>query len=129
VRTIAVDEYDCAYNKRFLVIFPPDANAEVKKTRESDLELSRSMRRKMVRETFFKLAVRFEQLEKYEILYRYKRIEASEIRLLQIEPSRDFASDIFVSLVTIADEAIGAHIKEYEALSYVWGQGPADRPI
>ncbi|KAI8947025.1 heterokaryon incompatibility protein-domain-containing protein [Xylaria longipes] len=75
---------------------------------------------------------RWKLLEKYDLLYKYSLINSTQIRLLYLNPARRYEDDIFVELVPIEDENTGsedASQQAYEALSYHWGPGPADKPI
>ncbi|KAF2656359.1 hypothetical protein K491DRAFT_678121 [Lophiostoma macrostomum CBS 122681] len=101
---------------------------QVKRTRISD-EKPKETTRENVQQTLRRAASRLGQLNKFGLLYEYKPIKNSEIRLLRILRARKYDDDIHVTLETVADQDTGSLGQEYEALSYDWGEGPADRPI
>lgn len=74
---------------------------------------------------------RWHILEKYDLIYKYKSISPNQVRLLYIYPAARHENNIIVSLETLSDEQLGSaeHQQPYEALSYHWGPGPADKPI
>ena len=88
------------------------------------------MLKEEIRRNFIHAAKRSSELKRYKLLYEYEKIRSTEIRLLHINPAKDREMDLFVSLGTIADTEVGQDpLQEYEALSYHWGPGPADRPV
>lgn len=88
------------------------------------------MTRSEIRKTFLKVAERWEQLERFKLIYQYTPIRTTEIRLVYINPAPKFDNDLFVSIKAIGDADVGPEpLQEYEALSYHWGPGPADRPV
>ncbi|KAI1278980.1 heterokaryon incompatibility protein-domain-containing protein [Xylaria sp. FL0933] len=74
---------------------------------------------------------RWKLLEKYDLLYKYSPIQATEVRLLYLNPALRYEDDVFVEIVPFDDEDTGPgeSAQPYEALSYHWGPGPADKPI
>ncbi|KAF2428277.1 hypothetical protein EJ08DRAFT_680618 [Tothia fuscella] len=61
--------------------------------------------------------------------YQYQPISPGKnIRLLRLEPSKDFESSIFCSLVEAPLDS-ASRLHRYEALSYVWGAKVGDQPI
>ncbi|KAH7091425.1 heterokaryon incompatibility protein-domain-containing protein [Paraphoma chrysanthemicola] len=68
-------------------------------------------------------------LREFNLLYEYTRIEPDEIRLLFILPAMKHEMDVQVVMNTYKDIEVGPDLQEYEALSYHWGPGPADKPI
>jgi hypothetical protein len=85
--------------------------------------------RAVIQKRFLNAIRRYDQLNKYKLLYEYAPIAENEIRLLYINLGSR-ADDVRVSIQTIADDDLGPFpLQEYEALSYHWGPGPADRPI
>lgn len=85
-----------------------------------------------VKKHFLHAAIRAGKLKDHNLLYEYSRIKATQIRLLIIEPAPTLERDLFVSLRKYNDKSVGAYppgLQEYDALSYHWGPGPADRPV
>ncbi|CAI6339903.1 unnamed protein product [Periconia digitata] len=85
-----------------------------------------------VKANFVNAAKRASQLKDHKLLYQYKRIKPTEMRLLYISPAQSRNMDLFVSIGTIADKRVGSQNSDcqaYEALSYHWGPGPADKPV
>jgi hypothetical protein len=83
----------------------------------------------IIKKRFLNAVARYDQLNKYKLLYEYSPIADSEMRLLYIRPGSRH-DDLRVSIETIADAELGPYpLQEYEALSYHWGPGPADKPV
>jgi len=73
---------------------------------------------------------RAKYLEEFKLLYEYKKIKADEMRLLFVYPAKRLEMDIVVSIEEFRDCDTGQGLEqEYEALSYHWGPGPADKPV
>lgn len=70
-------------------------------------------------------------LDEHGLLYKYTPISSTEIRLLFVNPARRYEDDIFVEIVALDEHEAGlaASQQAYEALSYHWGPGPADKPV
>jgi hypothetical protein len=103
---------------------------EAKRIEFWDKTSPKAMTRAEIRKRLFNAADRWEQLEKYKLLYKFSAIKDTEIRLLYINPATRRENDLFVSIKTIADHDVGPDpLQEYEALSYHWGPGPADKPV
>ncbi|KAI0533968.1 heterokaryon incompatibility protein-domain-containing protein [Xylaria digitata] len=96
-----------------------------------DQPISDKKTREEVAKRFLGATARWKLLEKYDLLYKYDPIKPTEIRLLYLNPAQRYEDDIFVELVTVADDNAGPapHQQPYEALSYHWGPGPADKPV
>ncbi|KAF2270186.1 HET-domain-containing protein [Lojkania enalia] len=89
-----------------------------------------AMTKEEIKRKFIRAARRSGQLDSYNLLYKYVRIKATEIRLLEIEPAKKLESDLFVSIRQFSDSEVGTYpLQEYEALSYHWGPGPADKAV
>ena len=85
--------------------------------------------REVIKERFVNAIRRADQLSKYKLLYEYAAIAEDEIRLLYINPGSK-NDDLRVLIEAIPDNEVGPHpLQEYEALSYHWGPGPADKPV
>ncbi|KAJ4992409.1 hypothetical protein SVAN01_02118 [Stagonosporopsis vannaccii] len=67
-------------------------------------------------------------LPKASGLYGYTRILDRQVRLLLIKPGAP-DEELNVTLLTIDDEQLGGKQHPYQALSYHWGDGAADKPI
>ncbi|KAI1163237.1 heterokaryon incompatibility protein-domain-containing protein [Nemania serpens] len=74
---------------------------------------------------------RWKLLDKYGLLYEYSPIKSTEIRLLHLNPAQRYEDDIFIKIVDIDADNVGsiAPRQPYEALSYHWGLGPAEKPV
>jgi hypothetical protein len=73
---------------------------------------------------------RASSLKEFKLLHEYDPIEAEELRLLFIHPAMKHDMDLVVSMEVLKDCATGEGLEqEYEALSYHWGPGPADKPV
>ncbi|KAF2187575.1 hypothetical protein K469DRAFT_737786 [Zopfia rhizophila CBS 207.26] len=74
---------------------------------------------------------RHDQLTKHKLLYQYDRIEPTEMRLLFLKPAVNRDMNLVMSIETFKDKEVGAKDgqQEFEALSYFWGPGPADKPV
>lgn len=96
-----------------------DKSVEKKKSRE---EVKRAFRRAAERATI---------LYKYQLLYRYDTINKEQTRLLFISPAPRLNDKIVVRIEVFSDEDLeGINPRQrYEALSYHWGPGPADKPV
>ncbi|KAI1743054.1 heterokaryon incompatibility protein-domain-containing protein [Xylaria scruposa] len=92
---------------------------------------SNTKTRDEIAKRFLSATERWKLLEKYELLYKYRPISSSQIRLLCLNPAQRYENDIFINLVPLEDRETGPelHQQQYEALSYHWGPGPADKPI
>ncbi|KAF1832563.1 HET-domain-containing protein [Decorospora gaudefroyi] len=62
------------------------------------------------------------------LYYQYSPLNLDEIRLLRIAPGA-FDSDLFCSLKPISLERVTTVVHDFQALSYAWGQGRADRVV
>ena len=60
--------------------------------------------------------------------YLHRPLSPNNARLLIVEPRNDLDDEIFVGLVEIPFSELGTKY-QYEALSYHWGDGEAERPI
>ncbi|KAK8017905.1 hypothetical protein PG991_007095 [Apiospora marii] len=89
------------------------------------------MSREEVKKMFLKGAQRYNTLNRHGLLYEYTPIQHNQMRLLYINPAGNYKDDLHVTMRTHMDEDVGPQPSQqaYEALSYHWGPGPADRPI
>lgn len=63
-------------------------------------------------------------------IYKYKPISEDTARLLIVHPRSNVQSDIYVTLKEVPFSLLGTDMPyAYEALSYHWGAGDAERPI
>lgn len=60
--------------------------------------------------------------------YTHSPITSTEIRLLRIEPG-SYESDFRCSLKIVTLESLVIKIHDFQALSYAWGQGPANHCV
>lgn len=82
-----------------------------------------------VKRNFLHALRRANLLRDYDLLYKYALIQPDEIRLLFINPAPSYDKELFVFMETFKDSETGSGRQEYEALSYHWGPGPADKPV
>jgi hypothetical protein len=79
---------------------------------------------------FLHAVKRANSLKEFKLLHEYDRIEADELRLLFIYPAIKHEMDLVVTMEVYKDCDTGQGLEqEYEALSYHWGPGPADKPV
>lgn len=73
---------------------------------------------------------RANSLQEFRLLYEYHRIDDDEMRLLFIHPAKKHEADLIVEMDVFKDCDTGQGLEqEFEALSYHWGPGPADKPV